>query len=139
MVDEHVILARLAVVEGHLRAARRHLADRAGFLASDDRQQLAAFNFMHAVQGVLDVAVHVIVDQGLGMPATARAQFEALAKAGLIDVDLANRLGAAAGGRNLIAHAYHSFDVGRFWDEAPGALDALSEASARLAGLAAPR
>jgi hypothetical protein len=59
-----------------------------------------------AVQVVIDLAVSSRVRLGLSSPATYADAFRLLARAGLIPAELAERLGRAAGFRNVVADAY---------------------------------
>ena len=62
---------------------------------------------------VIDLAVSTCVRLGLGSPPTYGDAFRRLAAAGLLDDELAKRLSAAAGFRNLIVHAYADLDLRR--------------------------
>ena len=72
------------------------------------------------------------------MPAGYRDVFRALADTGAIDTDLAQRLGAAAGLRNLIAHRYAVLDWQRLYTVAANELDDLLRFCAELARAAQP-
>lgn len=61
----------------------------------------------------IDLAVSASVRLGLGSPPTYADAFRALASAGVLDRDLAERLARAAGFRNLIVHAYADLDLRR--------------------------
>jgi uncharacterized protein YutE (UPF0331/DUF86 family) len=62
---------------------------------------------------VIDLAVSSCVRLGLGSPPTYAEAFRMLAGAGLIPGELAQRLGHAAGFRNLIVHADAELDLRR--------------------------
>lgn len=133
MVDEHLIEQRLAAIADRLERIRQALPpDRAGFLADRTAQEVVAFNLFLAFQEALDLAAHVIADRALELPTTAREHFEVLSRAGLLSPEVAASMGACAGLRNLIAHAYGSLDLGRLYDELPYGRDALMAFSAEL-------
>jgi len=102
-----------------LRAALRDLDRYAGSvtaaqLKSDgDCQNMVLYAIYRAVQACIDLAHHIVSDQGLTVPATYRAVFDSLRAAGWIDADLAVRLAGWAGLRNVIAHSYVDIDLDR--------------------------
>jgi len=63
------------------------------------------------VEACIDIAYHVIGDRGWTAPDNARDAFRALASHGLIDHDLATRLGRAAGLRNVLVHDEMTVDL----------------------------
>jgi hypothetical protein len=62
-----------------------------------------ALAFMVALQEAIDIAYHVVADEGRGIPDSHRAAFELLAAHGLLAADLVNELSAATAMRNRIA------------------------------------
>jgi uncharacterized protein YutE (UPF0331/DUF86 family) len=80
-----------------------------------------------AVQVCLDIGAHLIAEEGLKMPDDYRGVFTNL-KAGGLDPELADRLSAAAGMRNVLVHDYLKVDDEAVWD-ALGHLDDLRQFS----------
>jgi len=66
-----------------------------------------------AIQVVIDLATSACLHFNLGAPATYADGFRRLADAGILDADLALRLGRAAGFRNVVAHACDQLDMVR--------------------------
>lgn len=105
---------RLAAVERHLRRVADLLPARAEDLrplteASDG----VVLHLWQAVQMVVDLATSWAVRAGLGSPPTYADAFRSLARAGLLDAELGERLARAAGFRNLVVHAYADLDLAR--------------------------
>ena len=67
-----------------------------------------------AVQICIDVGAHLIAEHGLKTPSDYKAVFDVLKAAGL-DAGLAERLGNAAGMRNVIVHEYLALDDDLVW------------------------
>lgn len=112
---------------GTLRAALAGGPDVAREVASDPRlEAFLAFNLFLAIQDAVDLAAHVVSDQGLAIPASQREAFEALAKAGLVSAEASQAMGAMASLRNRIAHSYGELDVARLVSEMPLGLDHLT-------------
>jgi uncharacterized protein YutE (UPF0331/DUF86 family) len=80
------------------------------------RSQLAATHALQlAVQVCLDIGAHLIAEEGLRMPDDYRGVFVNL-KAGGLESELADRLSAAAGMRNILVHDYLKVDDKTVWD-----------------------
>lgn len=129
MVDAESIATRLdrltpLLVELEEIRAGGHDAYMAEFrsrLAADHAIQLA-------IQICIDVGAHLIAELGLEAPSDYRGVFESLREAGL-DPQLADRLAAAAGMRNILVHDYLEVDDDAVW-EALGRLDDLRQFAA---------
>ena len=134
MVDPRLVERKLAALRARVARVREHtVVPRERFVADPDVHELAAFNLFLAFQEALDLAAHIIADQGWEVPATAREHFSTLARRAVIDPGLAADLAACAGARNRIAHAYGTVDSGRLYDEIPAGLSALERFAAALA------
>lgn len=113
-LDAGTLADKLARVEKHLhRVADRLPADPAGFLPASDASDAVILHLWQAVQLVLDLATSSCVRLALGTPATYAEAFLKLAAAGIIAPELAERLGRAAGFRNVVAHEYDVLDMRR--------------------------
>jgi len=126
MTDAGLVLYKLQRLREQVALVRERRPARPEALGTDlvvrDAMALA---FLIAAQEAIDVAYHVAADEGWGVPDSHIAAFELLASHGVIEVDLATRLGGAARVRNRIAHGYASVDHDRLWRELPDGLDAL--------------
>jgi len=111
MVDPRKVrslLGRLAERSGELsRYAERerdaYLADRQGILASK-------YLLINVIEDALAVANHVVASEGYRSPGDYADSFRVLEEHGLLSGDLAERLAAAAGFRNLLVHEYARID-----------------------------
>jgi uncharacterized protein YutE (UPF0331/DUF86 family) len=126
MTDAEVVLRKLSVLEDHLRRARRRRPASADDLVADqDLQDALAMSLLVCIQEAADIAFHIAVDEGLGLPGSNAEAFEALARNGIITPDLARAMGSAVGLRNRLAHGYATLDIPRLWAELPAGLDAI--------------
>ncbi|MBI5477941.1 MAG: DUF86 domain-containing protein [Deltaproteobacteria bacterium] len=78
--------------------------------ADEDVLHLVAFRVYLGLQEALDVASHVIADEGWGPAASLREHFELLARHGVLQPALAQSLADGVKVRNLIGHAYGDVD-----------------------------
>ncbi|MBV8201173.1 MAG: DUF86 domain-containing protein [Acidobacteria bacterium] len=107
MVDAAVIAAKLRELAGRIDRVAAHRPADAESLARDrDALDLVSFNLMLAVQACLDIASHLIADEGWPAAATLGESFQRLAEHGVLARTTADALSRAAGLRNVVAHGY---------------------------------
>lgn len=81
-------------------------------IATDVREERFVVHTLQlAIQATLDVAFHIISDEGLGEPSTNREAFDMLARHGVITPDRAATMARMAGFRNLVVHGYEAVDL----------------------------
>jgi uncharacterized protein YutE (UPF0331/DUF86 family) len=133
LVDREVFDRRLARLEQLLRQLRS-IADR-GWEAyrADPQMQAAAERWLQlAAECALDLANHVIADRGFRTPSTYRETFRILHEEGILSEELARKMEAWAGLRNVLVHLYLEVDPRRLFDILSGDLDDLSDFAAAL-------
>jgi uncharacterized protein YutE (UPF0331/DUF86 family) len=134
MTDPILVTRKLAVLREHLARLRRRLPESAESLKKNvDLLDAIALSVLVVVQEAVDIAFHLASDEGWGMPSTYRAGFELLAEHGVIDADLASRLGGAARLRNRIAHGYASVDVDTLFSGLPAGIVAFDAFAVEIA------
>jgi uncharacterized protein YutE (UPF0331/DUF86 family) len=126
MVDKDLILAKASSVKRHIdRVKAKSVADMAIFLQDLDRQESVAFNMHLAIQNCMDIAAHIISEEGLGVPGSAGDMFFLLQENGFISADLADKMVKAVGFRNLLVHEYQKIDLQRLYETAEKNVDDL--------------
>ena len=110
-MDRLILAEKLESLRRCVARIEQRRVDTAETLAADvDAQDILALNLTRAVQLCVDAAVHVLADTEHPAPATMGEAFELVARERLISDDLATRLRAAVGFRNLAVHADHRID-----------------------------
>jgi len=128
MVDKDLVLAKAGSVKRHIdRIKAKSDADMATFMRDLDRQESIAFNMHLAIQNCMDIAAHIISDEGLGVPGSAGEMFFILQENGFLSADLADRMVKAVGFRNLLVHEYQKIDLQRLHKAADNNVDDLIE------------
>lgn len=128
MTDTTLVLQKLAILRDHVGRVRRRRPETVESLRRDvDLQDAVAMSLLVAIQEAIDIAFHVVADEGWGVPASYAESFELLARHDVIDDGLAPQLIAASGLRNRRAHGYASVDVERVWAEIPAGMAALEQ------------
>ena len=114
MVDRDVLARRLLVLSECLTELARPEARDPARLAADTVLRAAVERWLQvAIEACVDLASHVIADEGWTPPGTGREAFLVLAGHGRLPLDLAERLGSAVGLRNVLVHDYVAVDLAR--------------------------
>jgi uncharacterized protein YutE (UPF0331/DUF86 family) len=126
VVDKAVLAKKVASVRDAVDRIRAVLPASAEAFASDrTSREIVVLNLFVALQDCVALAAHSLADRGVDVPAGYREMFLALANDGVLEAGLAQRLAAASGLRNLIAHRYGVLDSARIYEIASTNLDDL--------------
>ncbi len=105
MVDVDVVAVKLAEVADRLERVRLHCpADAEGLTTSRDALELVSFNLILAIQAALDIASHVIADEGWPAASTLAESFVRLHEHQVISEETLAGIRPAARLRNILAH-----------------------------------
>ena len=134
MVDKALLAARVAAIRDAVSRIRGVLpSDAAAFQADRTAREVVILNLFVALQDVLSLATHWLSDEGSAVPQSYRDIFLLMGERGFVSRELAARLAAAAGLRNLVAHQYAVIDWLRIHEIASLHLDDLLEFCEELA------
>lgn len=107
MVDQDLVMAKLSQLAERIERIRGHRPDdAAGYDEAPEVLDLVSFNLMVAVQLCVDVATHMISDEGWRPASLMSEQFTRLREHEVISRDTEKALAQAAGLRNVVAHTY---------------------------------
>jgi len=107
VVDRDLLIAKASAVKKHLqRIEEKTNTDLETFIKDIDRQESVLFNLQMAIQNCIDVAAHIVSEEGFGVPGSTNEMFYMLEENGYIDPELTEKMVRAVGLRNLIAHEY---------------------------------
>ena len=114
MVDKDLIFAKAGSIRRHCkRAAEKARIDLDSFKADLDRQESVLFNLQMAIQNCIDVAAHIVSEEGYGVPGSASEMFYMLEENKLLQHKHTETMVKAVGLRNLIVHEYGRIDIER--------------------------
>jgi uncharacterized protein YutE (UPF0331/DUF86 family) len=132
-----ILLRKLLGCRDRIARVRAALpAEPRAILADERLEAFISFNLFLLLQDSIDLAAHLIAEQGLGVPDSHRGAFEILAAKGFLSRDIAEGMGAMASLRNRIAHAYGDLDPVRMTREAPAGLEIVARFLDELAARA---
>ena len=128
MVDKDLILAKAGSVKRHLnRVFEKRNIDLKTFLKDIDIQESILFNIQMAVQNCIDIAAHIVSDEGFGVPGSTNEMFYLLEENGYLDNEITEKMVKAVGLRNLVVHEYSKIDLDRIFEVAHKDITDLKE------------
>lgn len=117
MVDAALLAAKISMIRDAVARISTVLPVTLNQFESDrTAREVITLNLFVAIQECVALASHLLADAGWGTPKTYGESFPALAEHKVVDVELATRLRAAAGLRNLLAHQYGAIDIRRLYE-----------------------
>lgn len=134
MTDVALVLHKLRRLSEQIALVRARRPEASETLATDlllrDGLALA---LLVACQEIVDIAYHVVADEGWGLPSSHADALALLAEHAVIGRETARRATLVTRARNRIAHGYASVDHARLWAELPDGIDALEKFSREVA------
>jgi len=101
---------KAAIIERALSRMLQELAADPG-LVNYSHIDALTLNIERACQAAIDLALHVVAREHLGMPQSAADAFRLLAKTGILEAKTAVDMVAMTGFRNIAIHEYQSLDM----------------------------
>ena len=128
MVDSDLVLAKASSVKRHLnRIIEKRHTDLQTFLQHIDCQESILFNLQMAIQNCIDIAAHIVSEEGLGIPGSTNEMFYLLEENGYLNNELTEKMVKAVGFRNLIVHEYGKIDLEQVFEVAQEDIGDLNE------------
>ena len=126
MVDKDLVLSKASSVKRHLnRIKEKRDIDLQTFLKDLDRQESILFNLQMAIQNCIDIAAHIISEEGVGVPGSTNEMFYLLEDNGYISVDITEKMVKAVGFRNFIVHEYGKVELKQVFEVAKKEIEDL--------------
>jgi len=128
VVDRNILVAKVTTIEKCLNKVKeKRSASLDAFMVDEDSQDIVLFNLMQAIQGCVDMAAHIVSDEGYGMAGSMNEFFYLLSGRNIISVDLQEKLISAVGFRNLVVHEYAKLDLSQVYAIATRGIKDLEE------------
>ncbi|MHB8742019.1 MAG: type VII toxin-antitoxin system HepT family RNase toxin [Sulfuricaulis sp.] len=111
MADD-VRLNKIAIIERCLkRAEEEYRGHELEFRSNFTRQDSIILNLLRACEASVDLAMHLVRTKKLGLPQESREAFTLLERSGLLSEELATRMRAMVGFRNIAVHDYQKLSL----------------------------
>ena len=107
---DDVLLNKAAIIERCIRRIREEAAASPS-LDSFTHVDALTLNIERACQAAIDMAMHIVAEQHLGVPQSMSDAFELLERAAIIDSGLSSALQGMVGFRNVAVHQYEQMDM----------------------------
>lgn len=105
-----VLLAKLASIDRCLQRIRTVTRGNPAAVRDIDVQEIVLLNLQRAIQAVIDLSAHLITSKGWGLPDSQRQHIAMLEQNKVVSPQLADRLRAMVGFRNIAVHEYQALD-----------------------------
>lgn len=99
-----VILNKISVIERCINRIHEVYKNEPANLKDFTKQDSIILNIQRACEASIDLAMHIVSEQRLGLPQTSRDAFDMLHANSVIDANIAKRLKAMVGFRNIAVH-----------------------------------
>ena len=110
-MDRRVVNEKLESLRRCIQRVESRRPDSVEALQADlDLQDILSLNLTRAVQVSVDLAAHLVAGLDVPAPSTMAGVFEALADAGVLSPEVADRMRSVVGFRNVAVHAYQNID-----------------------------
>lgn len=128
MLDRDLIIAKTSSVRKHLkRVEEKRGQDVQEFLKDFDCQDIVSFNLQLAIQNCIDIAAHIISEEGVGVPGSLTEMFYLLEENGYLSERLTEKMVRAVGFRNLLVHEYGKIDLKQVYEIANEHIEDLNK------------
>lgn len=106
-----VILNKISVIERCMNRVKVVYENNPENLKDYTKQDSIILNIQRACEASIDLAMHIVAEQKLGLPQTSRDAFDMLHGALIIDKNSVKRLKAMVGFRNIAVHDYQTVNL----------------------------
>ena len=106
-----VILNKISVIERCKKRILDVYEQKPENLKDYTKQDSIILNIQRACEACIDLAMHIVAQERLGLPQTSRDAFDMLESSSIIDEEIAKRLKAMVGFRNIAVHDYQTINL----------------------------
>lgn len=110
MIDKDVAIAKIDSIQRCLKRIQNVTGFDPESLENLDTQEIVILNLQRAIQSAIDLAAHVVAEEGWGVPTELRENFDILADNEILDSELKQNLRKMVGFRNIAVHEYRKID-----------------------------
>ena len=106
-----VVLNKISVIERCKKRILDVYDQKPENLKDYTKQDSIILNIQRACEACIDLAMHIVAQERLGLPQTSRDAFDMLESSSIIDEEIAKRLKAMVGFRNIAVHDYQTINL----------------------------
>lgn len=106
-----VVLNKISVIERCIKRINEEYQGNFKNLENYTKQDSIILNIQRACEASIDLAMHIVSEEKLGIPQNSRDVFDVLLKKKIINEDLTENLKSMVGFRNIAVHDYQSVNL----------------------------
>jgi uncharacterized protein YutE (UPF0331/DUF86 family) len=110
-MNDDVIMNKIQIIQRCLGRIHEEYQDNPANLHHQTKQDSIIFNLQRACEAAIDLAMHLVSENKLGIPQNSRDAFDLLLQEQIITENLATRLKAMVGFRNIAIHDYQAVQL----------------------------
>lgn len=110
-MDKDIVINKIDIIERCLGRIYDEYDNDKENLLNYTKQDSIILNIQRACEACIDLAMHMVSSNRLGIPQNSRDAFEMLYDNKIIDKKLLNNLKGMIGFRNIAVHNYQSLDI----------------------------
>lgn len=111
MANKSVVYKKISHVRHNLSRLREKNGISLENLKTDlDAQDIILHNLQLAIRGCIDIGAHILADQGWGVVGSVNETFYILQDMNVIPPELAEKMVAMVGFRNILVHEYETIN-----------------------------
>ena len=111
MADDVVLNKAGAIERCIARVREEHGGDDENLMNNFTRQDSIILNLQRACEATIDLAMHIVKVNSLGVPQESRDAFSLLSDADLLEIKAAEKLMKMVGFRNIAVHDYKKMNL----------------------------
>lgn len=99
------------MIERCLQRVNEEYEDKPANLQNFTKQDSIVLNLQRACEASIDLAMHIVAEEKLGLPQNSRDAFSLIEEKGIIDAPLSAKMKAMIGFRNIAVHDYQEINL----------------------------
>ncbi len=110
MFDD-IVINKIQTIERCIKRVLEEYRSNPENLHNYTKQDSIILNIQRSCEAAIDLAMHLVSEKALGIPQSSREVFDIITETGYIDANLAGRLKAMVGFRNIAVHDYQKLNL----------------------------
>ncbi|ADQ05584.1 protein of unknown function DUF86 [Caldicellulosiruptor owensensis OL] len=111
MIIDDIIVNKIQVIERCLKRIDEEYEQNPKNLLNYTKQDSIILNLQRAIEAAIDIAIHLCAVFKFGVPQSSREAFDLLEEKNIVSKELAKRLKAMVGFRNIVVHDYQAINL----------------------------
>ncbi|WP_026477042.1 type VII toxin-antitoxin system HepT family RNase toxin [Alkaliphilus transvaalensis] len=110
-MNKDIILNKTEIINRCIKRIKEEYQGNPENLYNYTKQDSIILNLQRACEASIDLAMHIIAEEGLGIPQSSREAFAILEKNSIINEEISTNLKAMVGFRNIAVHDYQQINI----------------------------